>query len=342
MKAFISSRITDQWLVELKKQFSDLELYDWFARGMLSTQEFEKRIEGCHLVVTESDTITAEMIRKAENLFAIVDFRGTVINVDIDAANEKGVVILNTPGRNADAVADLTIALMIMAARNVLRGIDAFRQGLWTEKGRYWVYQNHQGYDLPGKTVGLIGLGAIGRLVTRRLSGFNVKIIGYDPFVSDEEALKMGVKKASLNEVFQKSDFLSLHLPLNGQTKNMFGEKELRMMKPNAYLINTSRAGVFQEDALVRCLKEGWIAGAALDVFHSEPLDSTYPLLNLPNVICTPHLGGATYDVIEHQSQTGVGGLLEFLHGNIPDNIINPEAIEKSIVRYKNYARAGG
>ena len=341
MKAFVSSRISDKWLVELKKKFPDLECYDWFEHGMLSTEEMKKKINNCHLIVTESDTISAEMINNVENLFAIVDFRGTVINIDIEAANQKGVVILNTPGRNANAVADLTIALMIMAARNIVRGINALRNGLWTEKGRYWIYQNHQGYDLPGKTVGLIGLGAIGKLVSQRLTGFDVHTIGYDPFVREEEAASIGVKLVSLDELFQTADFVSLHLPLNKQTKNMFGERELRMMKSSAYLINTSRAAVFQEDVLIRCLTEGWIAGAALDVYHSEPLDASYPLINLPNVICTPHLGGATYDVIEHQSETGIGGLLEFMQGKNPDNIINPEAIAKSRIRLRGFSQEG-
>ena len=341
MKAFVSSRISEHWFTELKNHFSDVVFYNWFENGLLSEQELEKKIEGCTLIVTETDMITGKMIRNAKNLIAIVDFRGTVINVDIEAANEKGVIIINTPGRNADAVADLTIAFIIMSARNVLRGIDSLRHDLWTEKGRYWVYQNHQGYDLPGKTIGLIGLGNIGCLVARRLSGFDANIIGYDPFVSEDDAQKKGIKKVSLDEIFQNADFVSLHLPLNSKTENMFGDRELRMMKPGAYLINTSRAGVFQEESLIRCLKEGWIAGAALDVFHKEPLDSSYPLINLPNVICTPHLGGATYDVIEHQWQIGIRGLLEFMQGTNPKNIINPESIDKSRSRYKACLKEG-
>ncbi len=335
MKAFVSSRLSEKWLSKVEDEFTDFEFYDWFNNGMLPQEEFAKKIAGCHVIVTESDNITTAMLEEAKNLFAIVDCRGTVINIDIETATKNGVIILNTPGRNADAVADLTVAMMVMASRNVLRGIDSLRKGLWVEKGRYWVYQNHQGYELPGKTIGLVGLGHIGQLVIKRLAGFDVNIIGYDPFVSHEQARQMGATKVELDEVFAQSDILSLHLPLNEKTKGIFGERELRLMKPTSFLINTSRAAVFNEKDLIQCLQEDRIGGAALDVFHKEPIDFSYPLCNLPNVICIPHLGGATHEVIDHQSRIGIGGLLEFMNGGQPGNIINPAAIEKSRVRLK-------
>ena len=328
MKAFISSRIPQQWLDKIAEKY-EVDHYDWAAAGsMLDREAFLSRMQGCELVVTESDEIDAQMLDQCPDLAAIVDFRGTVVNVDIPAATRNGIVIINTPGRNADAVADLTVAFMIMVARNVLPSIKTLKDGLWAERGKRYAYVTHQGYDMPGKVVGLVGLGAIGRLVAKRLAGFGVRLIGYDPYVDAQAAQEFGVKSVDLDTVFKESDFVSLHVPMNEHTRDMIGERELRLMKPSAYLINTSRAGVMQEEALIRCLKENWIAGAALDVYHEEPIAPDYPLLDLPNVICTPHIGGASHDVVNHMAEIGVGGLFDFMEGKDTYTIINPQAVQ--------------
>ena len=177
MKAFISSRIPEKWLNKIAEKFT-VDHYNWTTEGgMLAREDFKARMQGCELVATESDEIDADMLDSCPELFAIVDFRGTVINVDIEAANRNGVVIINTPGRNADAVADLTVAFMVMAARNILPSIQTLKCGHWAKYGKRYAYVTHQGYDLPGKTVGLLGLGYIGRLVAKRLAGFDVKLV---------------------------------------------------------------------------------------------------------------------------------------------------------------------
>jgi len=293
MNIFISSRISTYWLEKLAPYFDHMDHYEWSENGLLTPEDFCQRAKNAHVIITESDMISNDTLLQSKDLFVIADFRGTVINIDVNLATELGIVIMNTPGRNADAVADLTIAFMVMASRKVIPAIHAMEEGLWTKNGKYWMYTNHQGYDLPGKTVGLIGLGAIGRLVADRLHGFKVNIIGYDPFVDKDEMEKLGIKLVGKEEVFQQSDFVSLHLPLNEETKNTIGKKELSLMKPSAYLINTSRAAVFDEQELIDFLKSGKIAGAAIDVYHNEPLDADYPLFHIPNVICTPHIGGA-------------------------------------------------
>lgn len=334
MKSFVSARMPQIWLEELKKHF-EVDHYDWSAHGILEKQDFLERARDSHVLVVETDMITRELIEQASDLFAIVDFRGTVINVDIDAANEKGIVIINTPGRNADAVADLTIALIIMISRNMVKSIDYFKQGLWQEKGKYWMYNTCQGHDLPQKTVGLVGLGYIGRLVAKRLAGFDVHVLGYDPFVTQENLKDTNIELASLEKLLQESDFVSFHLPLNPQTKGSFGRNQLKLMKESAFLINTSRADVFVESDFIDFLKEGKIAGAAVDVYPSEPIGNDYPLLQLPNVICTPHIGGASLDVINHQSRIGINALFELLKGGVPGNIINPAVLKDA--RIKKY-----
>ena len=329
MKSFVSARMPDYWLEELGKYF-EVDYYDWSAHGLLDEADFEERAKDSHVIVVESDKMSRGLIERASQLFAIVDFRGTVINVDIEAANEHGVAIINTPGRNADAVADLTIALIIMASRHVLPSIQYLKEGLWAEKGRYWMYTTCQGHDLPNKTVGLIGLGYIGRLVAKRLSGFDVEILGYDPYINKANLAGLNVNLVSLEELLERSDFVSFHLPLNDQTKGTFGKKQFSLMKKNAYLINTSRAAVIHEPDFLDALQQGKIAGAAVDVYPEEPITTDYPLLNLPNVICTPHIGGASLDVISHQSRIGISALVEFLQGSTPDNIINPQSLEKA------------
>ena len=327
MKAFISSRILPEWLGKIVQRF-DVDQSHEFDKGNLSDAELIARMKDSHVAVIENDELSAEVLEQCPDLFAIVDFRGTVANIDIEAATRNGTVILNAPGRNADAVADFTVALMINLLRHVVTGERVIREGLWVSKGSRWAYVAHQGSDMPGKTVGLVGLGHIGRLVAERLRGFRVNLLGYDPYVSPEAAAALGIRLCELDELLETADFVSLHLPHNQHTEGMVGEAQLRKMKPSAYLVNTSRAEVVDGEALIRCLREGWIAGAALDVFEEEPIGADHPLVQLPNVICTPHLGGATSDVVANHCRIGVEGLLAFLDGSNPGNIVNPAAIE--------------
>jgi phosphoglycerate dehydrogenase-like enzyme len=327
MKAFISSRILPEWLEKITERF-DVDQSFEFDKGNLSNEELIARMKDSHVAVIENDEVDADVLGQCPDLFAIVDFRGTVSNIDIDAATRNGTVIINAPGRNADAVADFTVALMIDLLRQVVPGLDAIRKGWWVSKGARWAYVSHQGSDMPGKTVGLVGLGNIGRLVAERLRGFRVNLLGYDPFVSQEVVAELGIRMCELGELFETADFVSLHLPHNKHTEDMIGEAQLRKMKPSAYLVNTSRAEVMDGEALIRCMSEGWIAGAALDVFEDEPIGAEHPLVQLPNVLCTPHLGGATTDVVANHCRIGVEGLLAFLDGNDPSNIVNPAAIE--------------
>lgn len=335
MKAFISSRMPEEWLQKLQERF-EVDHYNWFEDGMLGNAVFGKRMEDCQLVVVETEEIDGDMIRGSRDLFAIVNFKSSVVNIDVETATEQGVVVFNTPGRNADAVADLAVGLMIMSARDVARGIDTTRKGLWKKNGRRWAYTEHQGFELNRKVVGLIGLGFIGKLVVKRLKGFDVKIIAYDPYVSPEVAEDLGITLVEWDEIFEQSDLISLHIPLSKETQGMIGEREFKLMKSTAHFINTARAGVVVEEDLIRCLTEKWIAGAALDVFHTEPIDADYPLLDLPHVICTPHLGGASVDVVNHMTEIGLEALFNFMDGGTPKNIVNPQAISAALEKLAN------
>ena len=338
MKAFVAARISEQGLMELAKDF-DVIQSDHFEKGNLEPRQLAEIMHGCQLAVIENDNVTAEVLEACPELIVILDFRGTVTNVDLACATRLGVAVINTPGRNADAVADFTLGMMINCARQVIRGIDTLRANQWLEKGARWTYVNHQGYDLPGKTVGLIGLGAIGRLVAKRLSGFEMKIVGYDPFVRSAEAQTFGLQWLPLDEVLACADLVSLHVPLTETTRGMIGIPQLRSMKSDAYLINTSRADVVDFQALLQCMQEGWIAGAALDVFTEEPIGKDHPLAVLPNVICTPHLGGATRDVVDNHTRIGMHGLCAFLQGKTPAHCVNPQSLDLARQRWQTVSK---
>lgn len=329
MKAFVSCRLGPKWLDKLQEKF-DVDYYNWIEKGLLPAEDFQKRMQEADIVITESDEISAEMIDASPNVKMIISCRGTVVNVDLEAATRNGIVVINTPGRNAFAVADLTVAMMVMVARNLIPGSEALRRGDWHANGRRWAYVTYQGCDLKGKTVGLLGLGHIGRLTAERLVGFGVKLIGYDPYLDPKVAEELGVELVSLDEAFKQSDFLSLHVPLMEKTKGMITRRELKLMKPTSYFINTSRAAVVVEEDLIECLQEKWIAGAALDVYHEEPLPADYPLLHMEHVICTPHLGGASRDVSEHQAQIAIEGLWSYLDGQ-PVNVVNPDVLKQDL-----------
>jgi phosphoglycerate dehydrogenase-like enzyme len=327
MKAFVSARVTERWLDALRQRFEAVDHYDWFAAGrFLSPPEMIIRLQGCDVLITESDEITADIIDAALDLKIIVDCRGTPVNVDLEAATRRGIPVINAPGRNAEAVADMTVALMVMVGRNILPGVEAMREGRWYEGGMRWCYVTFQGNELAHKVVGLVGLGAIGELVAHRLSGFDVDLLAYDPYVAPEDMAALGIESVTLDDLLRRSDYVSLHAPLNDETRGMIGAREFSQMKPTAYFINTARASLTDEKALIDLLDNKCIAGAALDVFHKEPVPADYPLLHLPHVVATPHLGGATHDVIDHQSRIAVLGLLSLLDGD-PKNIVNLDTL---------------
>jgi phosphoglycerate dehydrogenase-like enzyme len=213
-------------------------------------------------------------------------------------------------------VADLVFGLMIAAARHLLELDRAVREGRWTRI---------LGRELHRGTLGLIGLGQVGRAVARRAAGFEMRILATDPAVSADVARPLGATLTSLETVLAEGDFVSVHVPLTAQTIHLVGEAELRRMKPTAYLINTARGGIVDEAALARALHEGWIAGAACDVFEREPPAGS-PLLGAPRLILTPHIGAHTREAAARGATVAVDNLLAVLHGRAAPNVVNPDA----------------
>lgn len=267
------------------------------------------------LVVRSATKVTAEVLAAGTRL-RVVGRAGTgVDNIDTDAATRRGILVVNAPASNSVAVAELAIGLILGLARHIPQAHSSLQGGKW-ERGKF------MGFEVRGKTLGLVGLGRIGAEVARRARGLEMSVLAYDPVVSPDRAAQLGVALGSLDEVLAQSDFVSLHVPLIDSTRNLIGAARLAQMKPSAYLINAARGGIVDEAALADALERKVIAGAALDVFAKEPPTDS-PLLGHPRVVTLPHLGAST---VEAQMLTGVDvaeGVIDALRGATPRYAVN-------------------
>jgi len=243
-------------------------------------------------------------------------------NIDVTAATEMKIPVTITPEANSDAVAELTMAMMLSLARNLPAADSDLKQGRFSRREHY------TGIEIGGKTIGIIGLGRIGSRVCRRSSlGFDMKVLAYDPFVSEEYAGSFGAHLVQgLEYLLELSDFVTIHAPLTPLTENMIGEKELQIMKKDAFIINTARGGIIDEEALYRALSVNWIRGAALDVFVKEPPNpDENPLLRLRNVIVTPHIAAGAREAGVKMATQAAEEIVRVLRGRRPNNPVNPE-----------------
>ncbi|MBS7638373.1 D-glycerate dehydrogenase [Candidatus Bathyarchaeota archaeon] len=245
--------------------------------------------------------------------------------VDVEACTRRGIYVTHTPGVLSSAVAELTIGLMLCLSRGLVRADRYVREEWWRhDRGRL-----HMGRDLNGKVLGIVGLGRIGVEVAARARAFNMKVLYHDVEPKREAERSLGVEYTDLEALLKASDFVSLHLPLTPRTRGLIGERELKMMKPTAYIINTSRGSVLDEGALCKALKEGWIAGAGLDVFEKEPLQRDSELINMDNVVLTPHIGSYTSETRRAMALMCIENVRAALEGKRPPNLV-PE--QKDII----------
>lgn len=282
----------------------------------LEAEELAELMPGVVGAILGVDFVTAEVFEQAKELRVISRFGVGVDRVDLVSATAHGVVVTTTPGVNSAAVAELTLGLVLALARHISYFDRALRQENWTVT---------PGTELGGQTLGLIGMGKIGREVARRAAAFDMKILYHDPLVMpDEFILRVGAQSSSLEEVLSNSDVISLHLPLIESTRNLIDWEALRRMKPSALLINTARGGLVDEQALYEALKTGQLAGAAFDVFSKEPSVGN-PLLELENFIATPHCGSATSQTTLRMGLMASENALAVLRGERPAAVANPE-----------------
>lgn len=288
-----------------------------------SKDEIIKNIKGMDaLLCMLSDKIDAEVMDVAPSLKVITTYSVGYDHIDITEATKRGIYVTYTPGVLTDATADFAWTLILATARRIVEYDKFVREGKWKIG---WSPTFMLGRDVHGKTLGIVGLGRIGSAVARRAKGFGMKILYHNTKRSPEKEKELDVEYRSLESLLKESDIVSLHVPLNDTTRNMIGEKQLKLMKPTAYLINTSRGAVIDEAALIKALKEKWIAGAGLDVFVKEPIDPNNPLLKLDNVVLAPHMASAGFETRYKMAEITAKDLLAVLNGEAPLYLVNPD-----------------
>ena len=275
------------------------------------------------ILVIEVDFVFEEVFEAAPHLEFVGICRAATNHVDIEAATANGVVVVNTPGRNAQAVAEHALGLMLALARRIPEGHNYVVGGRWVNP--VGPYVELRGVELAGRTLGIVGLGAIGRRLAGLAGAIGMTCVAYDPYV---ESPPPGVSLKDLDEVMSCADFVTIHAPLTTDTDGMIDSRRLALMKPTAYLVNLSGAGIVDRDGLTAALESRAISGAALDVFETHPIAPNHPLLSLDNVVLTPHLAGATDETIERHSMMMASDIVRFLDGVRPVNLVNPAVWE--------------
>jgi D-3-phosphoglycerate dehydrogenase len=322
MRALITAEFDRQSLLELESLGYSVTTAGWGStRHALAEDELCSMMPGMSLLVVEVERVTPAVVAAGPQLKIVATCRSGPSNVAVDAATQAGVAVLCTPGRNADSVADFVLGLILALGRNIRRADAYLRQYGWFV-GSEIPYFHFRGPELHRATLGVVGCGAIGSGVARRATALGMRVLGYDPFLCQED-VGSSSRLCGLAELLERSDFVSLHVPLDDSTRGLIGSDQIASMKSSSYLVNTARPAVVDEQALFAALEARTIAGAALDVFWTEPLPRDSRWLALDNVILTPHIGGASDQVKVHHSAMVVDDIRTLLSGARPRRQVN-------------------
>ncbi|WP_319507035.1 phosphoglycerate dehydrogenase [uncultured Methanolobus sp.] len=319
MKVLVSDPLSEQGLTILQQHFTVDVL-----TGLSEEELVEKIPEYDALVIRSGTQVTRKVIEAADKLKIVGRAGVGVDNVDVEAATEKGIIVVNAPEGNMLSAAEHTIAMMMALARNVAQANESL-------KSKKWERSKFMGVEVNGKTLGVIGLGRIGAEVAKRAQGLNMNILAYDPFVSEERAKEMGVTMMSVQEIVKLADFITVHTPLTKETRNIIDAEEFALMKSNARIINCARGGIINEEALADALNSNKIAGAAIDVFVNEPpFDS--PLIDCKTLIATPHLGASTEEAQINVAVSVAEEVVSVLNGGTAKSAINIPSVKPEIM----------
>lgn len=306
----------------MEEQHAEQQVMEWDGPEAVRTPtEIVEAVGDAEIIATHFAPISAAVLEAGEHLRAVVVARAGVENVNLDAATRRDVAVVNIQGRNANAVAEQVVGLMLSETRDLARNDAAIRAGGWSSKPASSVF------EIATRTVGLIGFGHVGRMLARRLSGFEVTILVYDPYVDAATITAHGGQKVDdFDRIFRESDIVSLHARLTDETHRFIGREHFELMAPTAYFINAARSRMVDYAALHDALAGGQIAGAALDVHEDEPLPADSPWRRLPNVTLTPHTAGATPEVWTNSAQLVADAIRELVHSGTAINTLNPAA----------------
>jgi glyoxylate reductase len=323
-KVYVTRELPERGMKIIKERF-DAEVWPEYGPPP-KTEMIRKARDVDALVTLLSDKIDAEVFDAAPKLKIVAQMAVGFDNIDVAEATWRGIYVTNTPGVLTETTADFAWALLMAVARRVVEADKYVRSGQWKVS---WHPSMLLGRDVYGATLGIVGAGRIGTAVARRAKGFNMKILYYDVVPMPPEIEKeLGAKRVDLDTLLRESDFVSIHVPLIKETYHLINEEKLKLMKKTAYLINNSRGAVVNEKALYKALKEGWIAGAALDVFEQEPTPLNNPLLKLDNVVVAPHISSASYETRSRMAEMVAENLVAFFEGKTPPNLVNPDVVK--------------
>ncbi len=321
-KALVTAPVAGPGL-DLLRQVADVVVDPWIDHQPLRIYNADQLAvraaeEDANLLVVEADRCAGPVFER--DLIAVCSCRGDPNNVDVDAATKAGVPVLRAPGRNADAVAEITVALLLAATRGIVAADHDVRTGEVYKDGTI-PYQRFRAWQIAGRTAGLVGLGAVGRATKWRLEGLGMHVISADPFAPDATS--------SLEELLARSDVVSMHVGVNPDTVGMIGAAQFDQMPDGAVFINSARAQLHDNDALVAALTSGKLSAAGLDHFEGEFLALDHPLVSMSNVVLTPHIGGATYDTEVNHTRIIAEDIVRLLAGALPLNCVNPEVVDR-------------
>jgi D-3-phosphoglycerate dehydrogenase len=315
MKILITDPVDASCIEILKEEGFDVD----YSPG-ISPEEIQKKIVDVEAMIVRSSTnVTREVLTAGQRLKAVGRAGAGVDNIDVQTATRRGIIVMNTPGGNTISTAEHTISMMLALARNIPQAHQSVVEGKWERK-------KFVGSELYGKTIGIVGLGKVGSEVARRCLAFEMNVVAYDPILSSEAASKLGIALVTLQELYERSDIITVHSPLTEETKGLIGESALLRCKRGVKVINCARGGIVDEQALLNALNDGRVSGAALDVFENEP-PVNFPLLKHPHVIVTPHLGASTEEAQEKVAIQIAHQIADVLKGRGISGSVNADII---------------
>jgi len=352
MKTLITANMDDDSLYRLENDIGlDIEYHPIAERdGRFPPETFVNLLDGVEVLIVGFEGVSEAVLDAADDLRIIACTRGGPdANVNINAATERGIPVLYAPGRNAVSVADFTLGLILAATRHIAHSHHLLHTGRYTGEpqsdsasggeredvtwgiARESPYVQLKGPELANKTLGIVGLGAIGQRVAERAAGFQMDLVAFDPYVDAEQMAERDIEKVDLDELCREADVVTVHTPVTDSTRGLIGAEQFDLMPDSAYFINTARGAIIDQDALLAELEAGTIRGAALDVYDEEPLPDDHPLLELSNVVTTPHLAGAAEEVIDRHSKMVTDDIEAILNDGTPEYVANDEVLTAEV-----------